>query len=340
MVRTEGKERRRGVMSRLCTIGTGAIAGLLVIAPAFAQEISPSETLDPAVQLPEDMQPEQLTVPGVQYVSPKLARQERAANRNNWGAATLTQSTGLSVMNSQDSPGEDISVDTDPVGHGVLGTDLMSAEDLLNVGRIEIPEFEAATAVPQRKDGVISLSSSLRGALFDLPGDKNVNASVFKLDLGDRLCLGTADECEANEIRKIDIGYAKNITHGKFDGLNLQLTPRAGVRFDEDSKSIMVGALVRIGDNLREGAEMKSNTWYLFAGAEAEAMTFTPTGVRRLTSGEFHLQDRIIIGDAQAGLGYRLGDADLALTYYKRKANAENYSYNENAAALSLTWKR
>ena len=182
-----------------------------------------------------------------------------------------------------------------------------------------MPVVDSISAAPSRGDGVVNLSSSLRGALFDLPTADNVNASVFKLNLGERLCLGTADECRANETPSIDVGYAKNITHGKFDGLNLQLTPRAGIRFDDESKSALVGALVRIGDNLREGSEMKSNTWYFFAGADAEAVTYTPNSARRLTSGEFHLQNRIIVGDAQAGLGYKLGEADLALTYLNVK---------------------
>ena len=60
----------------------------------------------------------------------------------------------------------------------------------------------------------------------------------------------------------------------------------------------------------------------------------------RLTSGQFHLQDRIIVGDAQAGLGYRIGNADLSLSYLRREASGEDFSFNEDAAALSFTWKR
>lgn len=283
--------------------------------------------------LPEDLGPEKLSAPRTSTIPPL------PKDRNRWDPATLTQSTGLSAASSRQAQNTIPEADANPVGPGVLNGDLLSAEDLLHVGEVALPSIETALASPPREDGVINLSSSLRGALFDLPTD-NINASVFKLDMGDRLCLGTAEECAANSYETIEVGYAKNITHGKQDGLNLQLTPRAGLRFDDESQSALVGALLRVGDNLREGSEMKSNTWYFFAGADAEAVTYTPTGVRRLTSGEFHLQDRIIVGDAQAGLGYRLGTADLALTYYKRQARAENYSYDEDAAALSVTWKR
>jgi hypothetical protein len=289
-----------------------------------------------ANSLPDDLQPEKLTVRKPQAIDPNLV------NKNRWDPTTLTQSTGLSAASfqqntSSSATNQDDLGDSD--GARRFAGDLLSAEDLLNVGDIVLPAVNSGLASPPREDGVINLNSSMRGALFNTLND-NINASVFKLDLGDRLCLGTADECQANEYETIELGYAKNITHGKSKGLNLQLTPRAGLRFDEDSKSALVGALVRIGDNLRDGSGSKSNTWYVFAGADAEAVSYSPTNVRRLTSGEFHLQDRIIVGDAQAGLGYRIGSADLALTYYKRQATAENYSYDEDAAALSVTWKR
>jgi len=345
------KSDRNRKARRMALTLASSIAMVTAI-PAFAQS---DETVQPNADqpvaagdaalvtdsgtLPDDLQPEKLAEPRLSTINPEKAKQIRAASRNRWDPSTLTQTTGLSAASIEQRPSPKKSAERKSVEAGVLGGDLMSAEDLLNVGEIELPEIDAGRADPPREDGVINLGSSLRGALFDLPSD-NINASVFELDLGDRLCLGTAEECAANDTTKIDVGYAKNITHGKFDGLNLQLTPRAGLRFDDESKSALVGALVRIGDNLREGSEMKSNTWYFFAGADAEAVTYTPTGVRRLTSGEFHLQDRIIVGDAQAGLGYRIGSADLALTYYKRQAKAENYSYDEDAAALSLTWKR
>ena len=289
------------------------------------------------VTLPSDLQPETLRVPKAKTINPKDIKRRKPGRSNRWNTQTLTQPTGLSAASrrqAQPITGPRMKAD-------VLPTDLLSTEDLLLAGKA--PNLQIVgpqLGVTSRSDGVINLSSSLRGALFDMPSTDNMNASVFKLDLGGQPCLGTSEECNVHDIRRIDFGYAKNITKGKKNGFNLQLTPHGGLQVNENEQSALVGALVRIGDNLREGSEMKSNTWYLFAGAEAEAVTYTPNSVRKLTSGDFHLQDRIIIGDAQAGVGYRLGDADLALTYYMRQAKAENYSYDEDAAALSITWKR
>ncbi|PHR93760.1 MAG: hypothetical protein COA69_03780 [Robiginitomaculum sp.] len=300
--------------------------------------------LDVDEALPKNLQPEELSVPKAQTLNP-LSERRSGARRNSWNPATLTQSTGLTAASYRAKSADlntngSAKIGTDTPVIGARAIDLISAQDLLATNSVSLQADVGGLSASSRKDGVINLSSPLRGTLFDLPTSDNVNASVFNLESGERLCFGTSTDCKANDRHSIDFGYAKNITRGKRGGLNVQLTPRAGLRFDEHSKSALVGALVRIGDNLREGSEMKSNTWYLFAGADAEAVTYTPSSVRRLTSGDFHLQSRIIVGDAQAGLGYRFGSADLALTYFRRQATAENYKYDEDAAALSITWKR
>ncbi len=316
---------------------------------AFAQNSNTDTLIEPpviattlpdtnvTVKLPQDLQPETLKKPTAHSINPKDIIQRKNKRSNRWDPHTLTQPTGLSAASVR--PAQPII--SPRMQANILPNDVLSTEDLLTIGDQEIINtISNPLEITTRTDEVINLSSSLRGALFDMPNTDNINSSVFKLDLGGQPCLGTALECNANETHKIDLGYAKNITTGKKNGFNLQLTPHGGLRINDDSQSALVGALVRIGDNLREDSGKKSNAWYLFAGADAEALTYTPNSVRSLTSGDFHLQDQIIIGDAQAGLGYRIGDADLALTYYKRQAKAENYSYDEDAAALSITWKR
>jgi len=173
---------------------------------------------------------------------------------------------------------------------------------------------------------------------FDLPINA-IGSTLFKLDVSDPDCLSGAGRCDRRSDR-LSLGLSEYITAKKDNGIDFVLRPRASFRFDDDSSSAVVGAVVEIGEDLRRGSDMKTNTWYFFAGADAEALTYSPDGMRQLSSGRFHLQDRIIVGDAQAGLGYRIGDADVSLSYLRREANAEGFSYNEDAAALSFTWNR
>jgi len=181
-------------------------------------------------------------------------------------------------------------------------------------------------------------SPNFTGGVLELPAE-SVGSSLFKLDLADTGCLTGAEGCQSRH-DMLDFGYAKAFTSRSHSGLDLSLTPRAALRFDDESSSAVVGAVVEIGEDLRKGSNLDNNTWYFFAGADAEALTYSPNSVGRLTSGQFHLQDRIIVGDAQAGLGYRIGDADVSLSYLRREASAEDFSFKEDAAALSFTWKR
>ena len=181
-------------------------------------------------------------------------------------------------------------------------------------------------------------SSGFAPNLFELPPE-SVGSTLFKLDIADPRCMTGGEHCLSRD-ETLDLGYSKAFTSRSRSGLDLTLTPRAALRFNDESSSAVVGAVVEIGEDLRKGSNFDNNTWYFFAGADAEALTYSPNSVGRMTSGEFHLQDRIIVGDAQAGLGYRIGDADVSLSYLRREASAEDFSFKEDAAALSFTWKR
>jgi len=335
---------KAGIKAALCSCVFGSLLFSGVASAQTQSETAPKNDAPVATAaqpdntseapLADNIQPENIPPLQVTGDGPTTLKQIRSARRDSLDLSTQTQSEADRLL------AEAQSAQRTPVSAGVLPTDILSPQALLGTGDAGLSTDGIASAAPQRNDGVVNLDMPLKGALFDLPVTENPNASMFNLDQGGGLCLGTAEDCTQNETRRIDIGYAKNITHGKRGGFNLQLTPRAGLRFDGESQSAVVGALVRIGDNLRDGSDMKSNTWYVFAGADAEAITYSPNSARRLTSGEFHLQDRIIVGDAQAGLGYKLGSADLTLTYFKRQATAQDYKFDEDAAALSITWKR
>jgi len=184
----------------------------------------------------------------------------------------------------------------------------------------------------------LSPNSGLNGSLLNMPAE-SVGSTLFKLDIADTACITGEKTCLRRD-DTLDFGYSKAITSHSVTGLDLSLTPRASLRYNDDGSSALVGAVVEIGEDLRKGSDLDNNTWYFFAGADAEALTYSPNSVSRLTSGQFHLQDRIIVGDAQAGLGYRIGEADVSLSYLRREATAEDFSFKEDAAALSFTWKR
>ena len=295
---------------------------------------SPKSIITGEEALPLNIQPEELAAPTAQTLAP--TKPPKNTTRNRWNTNTLTQNTGLSAASFYRS--DQITVKQTQTQAEPRAVDVLTAEDLLSVSDPNRQIGVGIRNTSDNRDSSANLGASLRGALFDLPTNNNINGSVFKLDSAKRLCLGTTLECSANETQRVDIGYTKNIVQENIIGLDLQITPRAGLQFDEESKSALVGALVKIGDNLHETSNRKSNAWYVFAGADAESVSYTPNSARRLTSGNFHLQNRVL--DTQAGVGYRIGDTNLAFTYFNRQALSDNNSYNEDAAALSITWKR
>lgn len=203
----------------------------------------------------------------------------------------------------------------------------------LNTSSTMIPSEGLSFNLPGNPD-----FAAQAGPQLDLPLDA-VGSTVFKLDLTTPGCANGSESCMRRD-GNMKLGLSDTFTRRSEKGLDLSLTPRASVRFNDEISSTAVGAVIEIGEDLREGSEFESNTWYFFAGADAEALTYSPNSISRITAGQFHLQDRIIVGDAQAGLGYRIGDADVSLSYMRREASTEEFKFVEDAAALSFTWKR
>jgi len=190
----------------------------------------------------------------------------------------------------------------------------------------------------------VGLSDTLKG-VTRLP-DGIIGSRLFDLDVANPDCfIGAASCLSRNEI--INMKYGNSIVKSFGIGLDMELLPRASVRFNDEGSSALVGALVRIGGDLKDTSDFKNDTWYVFVGADAEAVTYSPTSVKRLTNGNLYYQDKIIVGDAQAGIGYRIGDADVSFGYFRREISSlgretdtNGMSLTEDAAALSFTWRR
>jgi hypothetical protein len=184
---------------------------------------------------------------------------------------------------------------------------------------------------------VTSGSQSFASNSIDFLKD-NKGTKLFNFDVYGNSCL-SGEKCVAGSER-LDIGYARAFKSRNQKGLNLTLTPRAALRFDDNSSSAVLGAVVEIGEDSGKGSKFDKNTWYFFAGADAEAVSYSPNSLGRLTAGQYHMQDQILVGDAQAGLGYRMGDADVSLSVSHREGSSDDFNFKEDAAAISFTWKR
>jgi len=183
-----------------------------------------------------------------------------------------------------------------------------------------------------------ALGQNIEFPAIRLPNEV-IGSSVFNLDVLDTACITGQGSCVAGGSRS-DLGLTTLISTNPDKKLGISLRPRAALRVTDDGSSARVGGVVEFSSKRKSGSGLDNNTWYFFAGADAETVNYANGNAAELTRDGFTLQDRVFVGDAKAGLGYRVGGADLSLSYQRREATSDEFAYKEDAAALSFTWKR
>jgi hypothetical protein len=98
--------------------------------------------------------------------------------------------------------------------------------------------------------------------------------------------------------------------------------------------------------NVRRDVPSATPKWYIFAAAEDEALIWQP-GARSEFGGagsSLALQDRVEIGDLQAGITYESNGLQASLAYVERevsvRAGARSMSRDEGFAGFTLTMRR
>lgn len=134
-------------------------------------------------------------------------------------------------------------------------------------------------------------------------------------------------------------------------GIDVAFAQHGGLGFNEegDIERESRGSELRLGRGLRNMPRdhpSASPTWYIFAASEDEALIWRP-GVRNAFGGagtSFALQDRVEIGDLQAGITYEMNGLQASLAYVERKISARtgsrSVSHDEDFAGLTITMRR
>lgn len=133
-------------------------------------------------------------------------------------------------------------------------------------------------------------------------------------------------------------------------GFDFAFAQRGGVGFNRqgDIESESRGSELRLGRGLRDMPRATPETapkWYFFAASEDEALIWRP-GVRTEfggSGGGFALQDRVEIGDIQAGITYERNGWQASLAYVEReisvRAGNQDYDMDESFVGLTLTMR-
>ena len=130
---------------------------------------------------------------------------------------------------------------------------------------------------------------------------------------------------------------------GGFDGLDIGVAPRAGVSMSDTGAAAEAGATVRLGRYLGDYDGAERPAWWVFAGADRQALMFDPGEGFRLRQA-FAMEPYAIVGDAQAGVAMRFGPADLSVAYVHRETEFsmpnDSWETSEGFAAFTLSLRR
>lgn len=140
----------------------------------------------------------------------------------------------------------------------------------------------------------------------------------------------------------VAVNYERRFeTPGQGEDLDMSFTPRAGVSLGPDGSAAGAGAEVRVGQYLR-GDPGDRPRWYVFAGADRRALMYDPRKGVDFTNA-MQLAQRQVVGDAQAGVAVRIGEADLSLAYVRREyrhvAGVESFDETEEFGAVTVNWR-
>lgn len=132
--------------------------------------------------------------------------------------------------------------------------------------------------------------------------------------------------------------------------VDVSLLHRDGLSFNAngDIASRSRGSEIRVGRGLlpmQRRTSANGSRWYLFAGSSDQALIWQP-GVRNEFGGvssSFALQDRVEIGDRQAGITYETHGIQASLAYVERKVRtyvgAQRFTEDENFTGITLTMR-
>ena len=133
-------------------------------------------------------------------------------------------------------------------------------------------------------------------------------------------------------------------------GFDVAFAQRGGLGFNAngDVERESRSSELRLGRGLRSmprDAPSAAPKWYLFAASEDEALIWQP-GMRSEfgnSDGGFALQDRVEIGDMQAGVTYESNGWQASLAYVEREVSVQagnrTYTEDQNFAAVTLTMR-
>ncbi|MBN8607852.1 MAG: hypothetical protein J0L81_13125 [Caulobacterales bacterium] len=225
----------------------------------------------------------------------------------------------------------------------------MLLRKLVVVGLVGFVSFAANIATAE--DAVGPNATFVDGVSFADPSEAFSDRFSFDLREGDgsRFTNISPTPSRPNdpEYRRYELALVARASNG----IDVSFNQRGGFGFNEqgDIERQSRASELRLGRGLglREDDDPASSepSWYIFAASEDEALTWRP-GTRSEFGGSgssFALQERVEIGDLQAGITYEANGWQASLAYVEREISVRNgsrtISQDEDFTGFTLTMR-
>lgn len=220
---------------------------------------------------------------------------------------------------------------------------------LVIVGLVGIASWTATAANAKAQEALTPFAAASGVSFQDAPAAPELRLNRFRLELSraeeERSFAFTPHQAQ----RRNGPNYAFALVTRAGAGFDLALSQRGGIGFNAagDVARHSRSAELRIGRGLgmREDAPSAGPRWYFFAASEDEALIWRP-GQRTAFGAEpggFAMQDRVEIGDLQAGITYEFRGVQASLAYVERevtvRSGAQHFSEDERFAGFTLTMR-
>jgi hypothetical protein len=229
----------------------------------------------------------------------------------------------------------------------------MLLRKLVVVGLVSFVSFAASIATAEDAVGPSASYVGVNGVSFADP-TQPFESDRFRLSIGeaDTPRFGLSSQAPSAPDERDRRGYEVAVVAratSDFDVAFAQ-TGTVGFNSDGDIERRSRGSELRLGRGLRnlrqENTEPRmQGSWYVFAASEDEALTWRP-GQRNEFGGSgssFALQERVEIGDVQAGITYESNGWEASLAYVERefsmRTGSRTISQDEDFTGFTLTMR-
>ncbi|MEZ5994831.1 MAG: hypothetical protein R3C25_03680 [Hyphomonadaceae bacterium] len=228
----------------------------------------------------------------------------------------------------------------------------MLLRKLVVVGLVGVFSFAANIATAEDAVGPSVSTYAIDGVSFADPAQAFQDRFHFSIGDGGASRFSRLAPAEPAARRMDDSRlYELELIASAPRGIDVSFAQRGGVSFSDegDIQRQSRASELRLGRGLRGMTRNQPSiepSWYLFAASEDEALVWQP-GARNEFGGassSFALQDRVEIGDMQAGVTYEFRGVQASLAYVERefsvRSGGRGFHQQENFTGITLTMRQ